>query len=40
MTTYNISQLAYMHSKLHNIERVIFSGHFIRNHTETLECIA
>ncbi|CAK85120.1 unnamed protein product (macronuclear) [Paramecium tetraurelia] len=39
MTTYNISQIAFLHSKLHNIERVFFSGHFIRNHEETLQCI-
>lgn len=36
MTTYNISQIAFLHSKLHNVERVFFSGHFIRNHEETL----
>ncbi|CAK75335.1 unnamed protein product (macronuclear) [Paramecium tetraurelia] len=40
MTTYNISQIAFLHSKLHNIERVFFSGHFIRNHEETLQCIS
>lgn len=36
MTTYNISQIAFLHSKLHTIKSVIFSGHFIRNHEETL----
>lgn len=39
MTTYNISQLAFLHSKVHHVERVFFSGHFIRNHAETLTCI-
>ena len=29
-----------MNSKLHNIERVFFSGSFIRNHKETLNCIS
>ena len=39
MTGYNISQIAFLVCKLHNLEKIVFSGHFIRNNTQTIDCM-
>lgn len=39
MTAYNVSQLSFLLSKKYDIQRVFFSGYFIREHRDTIECI-
>jgi type II pantothenate kinase len=39
MTTYNLSQIAFQELKRQNLERVFFSGSFIRGNEETFKCI-
>jgi len=40
MIAFNISQIAYLNAKLHKTKMVYFAGNFIRNHTDTMECIS
>lgn len=38
--SYNIAQLAYLHARYYNIERIFFAGSYIRGHPQTIETLA
>ncbi|KAL4511590.1 hypothetical protein ABPG72_012435 [Tetrahymena utriculariae] len=39
MASFNLSQIAFIQSKLEGINNIIFAGNFVRNHQDTMDCI-